>query len=193
MCGRYLFTADNNEEIRRITRQIERQYGPGTWQAGEMRPTDAAPVLLADGQDIRPRLYSWGFRLPGTLVINARAETAEEKPLFRESVASRRCVIPSSGFYEWDAEKRKYLFTLPGESVLYMAGLYAVRDGRPCYCILTTAANPSMQDVHGRMPLVLRREQVSPWLMQPQETGGLLRAVPPPLRREAADAQMRLW
>ena len=64
----------------------------------------------------------WGYQLPSTLVINARAETALEKPLFRESVRSRRCLIPSTGFYEWDGQKRKYLFTLPGEGVTLYGG-----------------------------------------------------------------------
>lgn len=52
-----------------------------------------------------------------------------------------RCVIPSTGFYEWDREKRKYFFTVPNEEALYMAGLYAIRESRPCFCILTTAAS----------------------------------------------------
>ena len=68
-----------------------------------------------------------------------------EKPLFRDSAASRRCAVPSTGFWERDGEKQKYFFTLPGETALYMAGLYAVRDGTPRYCILTTEANASIK------------------------------------------------
>ena len=56
-----------------------------------------------------------------------------EKPLFRESVAMRRCIIPSNGFYEWDREKRKHLFRFPGEQVLYMAELYEKREGENRY------------------------------------------------------------
>ena len=74
-----------------------------------------------------------------------------------------------------------------------MAGPYAVRDGKPCYCILTTQANESMREVHHRMPLVLRKDQIAPWLEQPQAAGDLLHMTPPLLSKVSADAQMRLW
>ena len=108
MCGRYQFTAEQWGEIRQIVQEIQRRYGNDAWQPGEIRPTAMAPVLLAGG----PELMRWGYQLPNTLVINARAETAGEKPLFRESIAMRRCVIPSTGFYEWDRKKRKHLVTV---------------------------------------------------------------------------------
>ena len=139
MCGRYQFTVEQCEEIRRIADAIQRKYGDGAWSPGEIRPCSHAPVLMKDGDGEAPMLMKWGYQLPGTLVINARSETALEKPLFRESVRSRRCLIPSTGFYEWDSQKRKYLFTLTGEGALYMAGLYDRRGNKDCYCILTTA------------------------------------------------------
>lgn len=105
----------------------------------------------------------------------------------------RRCVIPSTGFYEWDQEKRKHLFRLPGEQVLYMAGLYEKREGENWYCILTTAANHSMSPIHHRMPLVLRQEQVDTWLREPQEASLLLHTVPPELDVTSAEAQLSLW
>ena len=194
MCGRYQFTAEQTAEILQIIQEVSRRHGEGSWRPGEIRPTDKAPVLVADDRGIGPELYRWGYRYPGNLVINARAETAAEKPMFRESVAVRRCVVPSTGFFEWDAGKRKYLFTHPGQDALYMAGLYAVRDGEPCYCILTTAANNSMREVHNRMPLVLRREQIKPWLRSPEQAGQILRTQPPMLTRAAAfEEQLRLW
>lgn len=131
MCGRYQFSAEQCEEIQRIAEAIDRKYGAGSWQPGEIRPTVKAPVLLAGKSGMAPELMSWGYRTAGPLVINARAETAAEKPLFRDSVASRRCVIPSTGFWEWDAAKQKFFFTLPGQSALYMAGLWALQDGLP--------------------------------------------------------------
>ena len=193
MCGRYQFTAEQSTEILRIIQEVSRKYGADAWRPGELRPTDRAPVLVSEDQHIVPALYIWGFPMPGRPVINARAETAEEKPMFRDSIASSRCVVPSTGFFEWDKEKRKHLFTLPGEDVLYMAGLYSVRGGKPCFCILTTGANESMREVHDRMPLVLTREQLSPWLTQEDAARSILRQRPPQLARAAVDAQMRMW
>ena len=113
--------------------------------------------------------------------------------MFRESLASMRCVVPSTGFWEWDADKRKFLFTLPGSAELYMAGLYTIREGAPCYCILTTAANESMRAVHDRMPLVLTRDQVRPWLEQPERSAEFLRMKPPLLVKASEEAQIGLW
>ena len=189
MCGRYQFTAGQCEEIRKIVQEIQQHCGVGVWQPGEIRPTALAPVLLDRG----PELMRWGYPMAHTLVINARAETVREKPMFRESVAWRRCVIPTTGFYEWDREKRKYLFRLPGEDVLYMAGLYERREGEDRYCILTTAANRSMAPIHDRMPLVLRREQLEPWLWMPEEAFALLDQVPPELAAASTEAQLSFW
>ena len=132
VCGRYQFSAEQADEILQIIQEIERKNGKGAFQGGEIRPTAKAPVLVEGEDGPEAELYTWGYRLPGSLLINARAETAGEKPTFRESVAKRRCAIPSTGFYEWDANRRKYFFTLPGEDALYMAGLYEIRDGQPC-------------------------------------------------------------
>ena len=195
MCGRYQFSAEQCEEIQRITEMIDQKYGAGAWQPGEIRPTATAPVLLAGKSGMVPELMSWGYRTAGPLVINARAETAAEKPLFRESLAARRCVVPSTGFFEWDAAKQRFFFTLPGGPALYMAGLWTLRNGFPCYTILTTAANASMQPVHDRMPVVLTHSMLRPWLEDASATVDILHAVPPELHAAAADsdAQLRLW
>ena len=134
-----------------------------------------------------------GVSDPRYAVINARAETAAAKPMFRESVRSRHCLIPSTGFYEWDANKRKYLFTLPGQDVLYMAGLYDRRDNEDCYCVLTTAPNPSMQPIHDRMPLILTGEQRRRWLADTDAAAEILAMVPPELVRTSAESQISLW
>ena len=181
MCGRYQFTAEQCAEILQIIQEVARRHGTGAWTPGEIRPTATAPVLISSVEEgIHPELQSWGYKMPGNLVINARAETAADKPMFRTSVASQRCVIPSTGFYEWDAQKRKYRFNLPGENALYMAGLYAVRDGKPCYCILTTAANESMREVHHRMPLVLRKDLLAPGTHSHFESGKFSQFWPEP-------------
>ena len=193
MCGRYQVTVDSCEEIRRIAQEIELRHGKGSWSPGEIRPTAAAPVLISDKEGIHPELLTWGYRLPKSLVINVRAERSAEKPMFRDSVASRRCVVPSTGFYEWDEKKRKYFFTLPDEDALYMVGLYDVREGKTCYCVLTTEANASMRDVHPRMPLILRRDQLEAWLESPEKAVQLLHSAQPDLEKASTDMQVSLW
>ena len=193
MCGRYLFTSDQYAEAREIAQMIRKKYGEGSWQPGEIAPGAKAPVLAVSHGAITPELFTWGYRLPHTLVINARAENVMEKPLFRASAASRRCVVPSVGFFEWDALKRKYFFTLPEEPLVYMAGLYDIWNGQTCYCIITTAANTSMREVHARMPLILSENQMRAWLEQADTVGDILRTEPPQLVKQSREAQISLW
>ena len=193
MCGRYQFTAEQCEEIRQIAEEIQCKYGKESWSLGDIRPASHAPVLVAAANGLTPRLMKWGYQLPKTLIINARAETAAEKHLFRESVRTRRCLIPSTGFYEWDSNKRKYLFTLPGEPVLYMAGLYDRREGEDCYCILNTAPNASMRSVHDRMPLVVPRVKTRDWLTDGTAALSILDTQPPELMCTSMEAQISLW
>ena len=193
MCGRYQFTAEQCEEIRQIADAIQRKYGKESWAPGEIRPANYAPVLVAASDSPVPQLMKWGYQLPNTLVINARAETAAEKPLFRESIGTRRCLIPSTGFYEWDISKRKYLFTLPEEPVLYMAGLYDRRGSEDCYCILTTAPNASMRPTHDRMPLVIPPRKMQDWLIDGTAALSMLSMQPPELMRQSMETQISLW
>ena len=192
MCGRYLFTAEQSAEIQQIIQEVQERAGRKV-KTGEIYPTDEAPVLRLDDGAVRPQLLTWGFPLNGKPIINARAESAEEKALFRTSVQLQRCVIPSSGFFEWDGEKQKYLFRLPAEPTLYMAGLYEERARQEYYCILTTAANHSMHSVHDRMPLILRRDQMDAWLQSAEEARRILRMVPPELEKTDVGMQQRLW
>ena len=123
----------------------------------EVFPSDGAPVLVLREGKVVPAVMGWGFpgMQGGRNVINARAETAEERPMFRDGVAARRCVVPATGFYEWDADKRRYLFRMPARTELYMAALYGVFGGEARYCILTTQANASVAPVQGAITSAL--------------------------------------
>lgn len=180
MCGRYCLYDDGNEELRAIFDRTE-----GNFKMGEVFPTDKAPVLIQQSGSVKPQAVVWGF--PGFqgkgVIINARAETVMEKPMFRNSIQAKRCVIPSSGFFEWshDGKKTKYQFNLPGSSVLYMAGLYQdYEDGRR-FVILTEPANESMAAVHSRMPLVIPNNSLSVWLGSIGSAANLLQAPGPEL------------
>ena len=167
MCGRYtLFDEQDNTGIDSIIREVMQNYPDAKIRTGEVFPTNTAPVVVAQGGEMKPVPSVWGFPKYNSsgVIINARAETAIEKITFRESLMRRRCVIPSAGFYEWDREKRKYLFRLPEGNALYMAGFWNEYEGVRRYVILTTAANASMKDVHNRMPVILPRDMLQMWI-----------------------------
>mgnify|MGYP000867642859 CR=1 FL=1 len=187
MCGRYtLFTDQENQEIINIINAVNEKYKGQEIKTGEIFPTNLAPVLFETAQEIAPAPMKWGFpnfRSKSGVIINARAETAMDKPTFRDAVFTGRCVVPSTGFYEWNKEKKKYRFNLPNEKVLYMAGLFKEYDGERKFVILTTAPNNSMSDVHNRMPVVLRKQQIKDWLSDTQYAVSALAETPPELVR----------
>lgn len=195
MCSRYQFTMEDNPDLQRILQRIQQNFPQEEWTPGDIRPSEKAPVLVAQGARVVSRLYRWGFPRPGKggLVINARAETVLQRPMFRASMEFRRCVVPTTGFFEWDSAKHPYLFWMPQAPVLYFAGLYDQFEGQDCFVILTTAANGSMQAVHDRMPLLLPREQIRPWLTNTELAFSLLGSTPPPLKATRMDGQLSLW
>lgn len=177
MCGRYaLFSDTDNDEIKKIIQQVEGQI-----KTGEIYPTNPAPVLLGDGV----HACNWGFphyKNKG-VIINARAETVNEKRMFKNSFAGRRCVIPSTGFYEWQG-KQKYHFILPDRPVLYMAGIYNEFAGEMRFVILTTKANASVEKIHHRMPLVLEQNMLDDWITNDNAAMHILHDVPPELQAQ---------
>lgn len=198
MCGRFLFSAEENDEIRDIINDVQRRYKRDELNfvmAGDVHPTVASPVLVAKDNRVITELQRWGLPRPQSsgYVINARAETALERSMFRSSVLERRCVIAANAFYEWDKAKYQYIFRPLNGGCLYMAGLFDRVEGINCFVILTTAANASMQSIHDRMPLILQRDQVRPWLTERDTAVQLLGMVPPLLDVAAVDGQLRMW
>lgn len=123
----------------------------------------------------------------GYKMINARAETLETRPAFRQAYRKRRCVLPADGFYEWHGakgERRPIWFHAPDRSLLLMAGLYegwrdpVTGETRTTFTIVTTAAGPPVVEIHQRMPALLTKESVDAWL-HGESPGELLRPAPP--------------
>lgn len=187
MCGRYGMFLEDNPTLERIAGQAQKNSPNLEFRAGEVFPTNTVPVIIErDGQPT-PYLFQWGFpnfQKKG-VIINARSETANEKKMFQKSLESRRCIVPSSGFYEWkqDETKQKYLFQLPNTNILYMAGLYNEFDGIPRFVILTTQANASIADIHNRMPVVLTEDCISKWLLDTVSAHLILKSESPFLNK----------
>jgi putative SOS response-associated peptidase YedK len=107
-------------------------------------------------------------------LINARAETLAEKPSFREAFKSRRCIIPASGFYEWQKRttgaKQPFYFYLKEKDVFGFAGLWeswidrTTGEELETATIITTEANDVLKSVHDRMPVILRKDSYDEWL-----------------------------
>ena len=194
MCGRYLFSTQEYKEFQQIVRDAQRrsngQHNELNFPAGDIAPTNEAPVLISSGNKIVSEFQRWGIHgWRGGLMINVRAETVCVKPMFRRSMVAQRCAIPASGYYEWDAGKHKYFFQIPGKPI-YLAGIYDNCEGTNCFVILTTAPNATVKDIHDRMPLILNHDQVRPWLTDAQSALGLLTIVPPALQRSSEDGQL---
>lgn len=190
MCGRYTFFTDKElQEVDEILEQISNDIKREKMKTGEIFPTNVAPVFLQEKDIVIPRLMIWGFpnfRNKG-VIINARSETAREKRMFGASLEKRRCIIPSTGFYEWDAEKRKYLFNMPDSQMLYMAGLYSQFDGENRFVILTAEANRSMAGVHNRMPVIIPKDRINDWIYDFKQTDDFIFHEQPGLVKRAAE------
>ncbi len=190
MCGRYvLFSDPELAEIREIIEEVQRK-NPEI-KTGEIFPTNSAPVLLQENGKLMPEAVKWGFPKFNKkgVIVNARGETAPEKPMFRRSLETKRCIIPSCGFYEWSHDggpKTKYQFNLPGEGALYMAGLYNDFAGECRFVILTANANESLRGIHDRMPVVLTRQEMDQWINSYQGALDILQSSRPALVKQLA-------
>ena len=144
---------------------------------GEIRPTDMVPVIAVSARSRSRSVFPmiWGFSPPpgGSLLLNARVETAGRKPTFRDSWMQRRCIIPASWYYEWQhfitadgKTKTGDRFTIrPGGSALtLLAGLYRIEDGFPHFVVLTREASDSLRFIHDRMPVILDQSDVKEWI-----------------------------
>jgi putative SOS response-associated peptidase YedK len=169
MCGRFSNTAN----FEKLMSFYNAELGVGIdmdWQGNyNVSPTQVVPVIIDgdEGREIVP--MKWGL-VPfwakdpkiGNTMINARAETVDGKPGFRDSFKDKRCIVPATGFYEWkkiDKEKQPYYFQ-PTEGLFSFAGLWSRWNSpegkqQETFTIITTAANDVVKPVHDRMPVAL--------------------------------------
>jgi putative SOS response-associated peptidase YedK len=178
MCGRF-GRLSRFERIAQLTALSVRN------EAGELTPTyniapgTLQPVILGtrEGAVLRPLL--WGL-VPywakdprkGPRPINAQCETAAERPMFRNLMPRRRCLVPADWFYEWQvtpAGKVPYVVRMASREPFLIAGLWDTwhhgrDDALPTFTILTWAPNELTATLHDRMPLIIAPEDAARWL-----------------------------
>lgn len=178
MCGRYILNADSRSIAARfaVERVEEYEFFPNR----NVAPTTQMPVVFMDEENDRVLArMGWGLipqwalgkKMPAP--FNARSETVAAKPMFRQSLKRRRCLVPMNGFYEWTAveggKKQPIQITQADTELFCSAGLWESAidaDGvqHRSFTIVTVAADTQMQPVHDRMPLFLPADAEGVWL-----------------------------
>ncbi len=183
MCGRftYIYTWKELTELISLSRDplaLSKRYN--------VAPSQQAPVMRIDAQGKRRLdMLRWGLipfwakdKKIGFSLINARSESLSEKPAFRDSFRNKRCLVPISGFYEWQktpgkTQKKAHYISAPGNKVLFVAGLWdrweqktkeGVGEVIESFTIITTPANQDLTDLHDRMPAILSEIESEKWL-----------------------------
>jgi putative SOS response-associated peptidase YedK len=174
MCGRYtLYTHEDDlaSLFEVITYPLTERFN--------VAPTQTVPIIVQQPTGERVMTPArWGLiphwvADPTTFkatLFNARAESAAEKPSFRDAMRSRRCIVPATGFYEWrktDDSKQPYHIQRTDGQPMALAGLWSVntrgQESIISCTILTVDANHDMEVLHDRMPVILEREAWNRW------------------------------
>ena len=193
MCTRY-YIEPETEELEEIIAEVRKSpltrkfihAGNAVLTSGEIRPTNVVPVIASNKAEIRAVFpMRWGFRIPGRPpLLNARTETADEKPTFKEAWERRRCIVPASWYYEWehlmgsDGKKKtgfKYMIQPMGSRTTWLCGLYRIEEGFPAFTVLTREPTAELLRIHDRMPLILPKELAPLWIRPETKADELLK------------------
>lgn len=178
MCGRFTLFTDYEQILERFDVDIafnEENYSPNF----NVAPSQSVISIINDGSSNRLGSLKWGL-IPGWAkdekigykMINARSETVDEKPSYRNAFLKKRCIIPMDSFYEWKLEtdgKVPMRIKMKSDEIFGAAGLWESwknPNGEMVHSctILTTEANSLVKDIHDRMPVILTRENEMEWL-----------------------------
>ncbi|MEW4328754.1 SOS response-associated peptidase [Rossellomorea marisflavi] len=174
MCGRFSLI----ESVHELQQQFEFDLSVDLQPRFNIAPSQEVFSIISDGKKRRGGTLRWGL-VPnwareakiGYKMINARAEGIDEKPSFREPFRKKRCLIIADGFYEWkkvDDRKQPYRFIMKDRKPFAFAGLWETwkKGDAPLHTctIITTRPNAVTEDVHDRMPVILKRTDYARWL-----------------------------
>jgi putative SOS response-associated peptidase YedK len=203
MCGRFALTS-TPRQVRALFGYVE----PAEFPPREsIAPTEPIGVVLRQGGTRHFVLMRWGF-LPEwvkdagdfPLLFNARAESAGEKPAFRNAIRRRRCLVPADAFMEWrrqgtgrQAVREPFLASRADGAPMALGGIWETNQGPDgseidTVAILTTDANGTVSAIHDRMPVILEPRDFEAWLDPANDDAARLA----PLLRPAADDVLRL-
>lgn len=174
MCGRFaLYTpASRIAEIFDLIEPID------LTPRYNVAPTNQIPIVIASDSGRKLGMVRWGLQpfflkdKPGPPLINARAETLLQKPMFRRPLTHHRCLVPADGFFEWERVgkvRKPWLFAMADGDVFAMAGLWESTRGddgarQSSVAIITTDSNALVVPIHDRMPVIVHRDDWSAWL-----------------------------
>jgi putative SOS response-associated peptidase YedK len=175
MCRHYQFDNRDRERL---------EVFPGLFlkmtKCREILPGEKAPaILLVEGKE-KLALLSFGIFLSPDPIVNARVETVKEKKLFSESFQKRRAVLVATSLFERDRKGTESRFYSPKEEFLYLSGFY---DEQQNFVLLTRKTEKKEGDLPPRLPLLLRKEEVSSYLKD-GDTQKILLADRPLLQRD---------
>jgi putative SOS response-associated peptidase YedK len=198
MCGRFTLTYRERkalaDELGVPVEQLpEDEYRPRY----NIAPTDSHWIVRGRYEERQLLPAKWGLvnswakdARRAAQQINARAETLETSPAFREAFRSRRCLVPADGFFEWTgskAQRRPIWYHRPDGKLILFAGLYEAwrpseDEWQRTFTIVTTDANGLVRPVHDRMPVILSPEAADAWLFAGESDLEKVRALlrPPP-------------
>ena len=182
-----------DREIEKLVKQISDKL---LHERREIYPSAKTEIIKPMDKGRESQKQTWGFPhfdpKKSGVIFNARSETVQDKRMFKDSVMTRRCIIPAAGYFEWNSMKDKYQFTSPDREILLFAGFYKEYGDEKRFVILTTEANESIKSIHDRMPLILDASEMDYWLLDDTAVKSLLKKRPKELDKQI-QGQMTLF
>lgn len=157
MCGRYVLS--DQAVLDNYWAELTLKYGGDllkTLKFGEIFPHTFNVVL---DKDASPSIMKWEYNVFNRQVINTRIESIRDKSFYRNA---SRCLIPATGFYEWDKDKNRYLIH-NNDSLFFMAGIYQQENDQYNYSVITRPASQTLY-IHERAPVIMNREEAREYL-----------------------------
>ena len=182
MCGRYTVSKDQET----LSLYFDAEFSETHLPIFNASLGQHLPVIL-DVESHKIQSAFWGITTdlqdrPRRMLINARSETVDQRPTFRDAFRQRRCLVIADGFYEWQATglgKQPYRIVLNANEPFAFAGIWNECQGKPTYVILTTEANTATRPIHDRMPMILERDKRVPWLDRDRPVSDALKLLAP--------------